>query len=1231
MRDNIKALVAWIHERLRLNGYVIEVGAYQVEGQEGYADLRPYFNGLKYIGIDMRIGPGVDCIQDVHSLGLRDHVASYVLCLDTLEHVKDPIRAVKELERLVANPGVLVLSSVMDFPIHDHPSDYWRFTPQAFFEMVKGFEQKRVFFQGDPLKPHTVIAIGAKGVSLDLSWPEKLAGEQLNEHLEHKIEPKQFVTQPPIRHKYHYDIDLNGSDTTHSLLLKKVKPNTRVLEIGCATGYMTRILKENLGCETTAVEIDEAAASLARPYADKLIVADVESLAFEEVFPPKHYDYIIMADVLEHLKDPRSLLEKLSFCLKDDGRLLISIPNMAHGSLALELLDGKWDYRKIGLLDSSHLRFFTISNFLNMLEGTGLWAIRIDRIIVDPWNTELRTQWFSYPKEVTSYLEKVNPEFRTYQFVVEAMKMGPYGEKELFKSQYIALKNSLSAAQEKLDELHRENQKLFEEKARLEGNLQNLGHEVNELRAERERLLEQLRASEENLLHARFELSRIEGSLAWRMLHPYRRFIEFALPHDTKRRKIYQFATRAFAYALKEGPVGFWRKTRDYLQRRGNGGELSKISPPKLESKWYPLEFPSVENPKASIVIPVYNKSIYTFNCLKSLSTTKNRSSFEVIVVDDASTDDTPQMMQEMKGVTYIRSEKNQGFVGSCNVGAQKARGEKIVFLNNDTTVSDGWLDALLDTFPRFKNVGLVGAKLVYPDGRLQEAGGIIFNDGSGMNFGKWDDPSLPQYNYVREVDYCSGAAICVPKKLFFEIGGFDTRYSPAYYEDTDLAMEVRRRGYRVLYQPHSVVIHHEGVTAGRDTSSGVKRYQEINKLKFLEKWKEVLEKDHFSPDTSSYLFRERGIEGRILVIDHYVPTPDKDSGSLRIFSIIEILVDLGWKVIFWPDNQAKTEPYVSWLQSMGIEVIYGASSFIDKFREFGPHLNGVWLLRPHIAQNYIDIVKGNSNAFTVYDTVDLHFVREERRAAVEGDERLLEEAKRWKDIELYLANRADAVIVVTPEEKAILEECGIRNLGHQTNQKVLVIPNIHEVVVDEVPFEDRSGLMFIGGFVHPPNIDAMLWFVKEILPKIKSELPEVTLKIVGSNPSKEIKGLANDYIEVTGYVPDVSDFFMKSRVFVSPLRYGAGLKGKIGQSLGYGLPVVTTSIGAEGFLMQGEEPPFLIADDPSDFAEKVLSLYRQKDLWEEMSARGKAFIGRHFTKDVVKSTIKQLLTAMLN
>ena len=118
------------------------------------------------------------------------------------------------------------------------------------------------------------------------------------------------------------------------------------------------------------------------------------------------------------------------------------------------------------------------------------------------------------------------------------------------------------------------------------------------------------------------------------------------------------------------------------------------------------------------------------------------------------------------------------------NRGAEEARGQYLVLLNNDTQVLDGWLDALLDTFDQFPDTGMAGARLVFPDGRLQEAGGIIFNDGSGWNYGKFDKADKPEYQFTREVDYCSGACIALPAPLFRELGGFDTRYSPAYYED---------------------------------------------------------------------------------------------------------------------------------------------------------------------------------------------------------------------------------------------------------------------------------------------------------------------------------------------------------------------------------------------------------------------------------------------------------------
>ena len=210
---------------------------------------------------------------------------------------------------------------------------------------------------------------------------------------------------------------------------------------------------------------------------------------------------------------------------------------------------------------------------------------------------------------------------------------------------------------------------------------------------------------------------------------------------------------------------------------------------------------------------------------------------YEVIVVDDHSTDDTHEIIGRIPGLVYLRGETNAGFIASCNRGAAAARGKYLVFLNNDTTVTEGWLSALRETFEFEPQAGLVGSKLVYPDGRLQEAGGIIWRDGSGWNRGKFQDPTKPEFNYLREVDYCSAASLMIPAALFADLGGFDPKYAPAYYEDTDLAFKVRQGGRKVLYQPLSVVLHHEGVTSGTDTSSGTKQYQEVNRATFATAW----------------------------------------------------------------------------------------------------------------------------------------------------------------------------------------------------------------------------------------------------------------------------------------------------------------------------------------------------------------------------------------------------------
>jgi GT2 family glycosyltransferase/ubiquinone/menaquinone biosynthesis C-methylase UbiE len=274
-----------------------------------------------------------------------------------------------------------------------------------------------------------------------------------------------------------------------------------------------------------------------------------------------------------------------------------------------------------------------------------------------------------------------------------------------------------------------------------------------------------------------------------------------------------------------------------------------------LKCEWKSLENDSLKEPTVSIIIPVYNKLEYTEACLQQLHETLPATfEGEIIVVDDCSSDETPLVLKSLskqdKRLRILRNEQNLGFIRSSNRGAGEAKGEMLIFLNNDTLPQSGWLQPLLDVFQAHPNVGAVGGKLVFPNGILQEAGGVIFSDASGCNFGKFDKQiDAPLYSFLREVDYCSGALLATPKALFQELGGFDTRYVPAYYEDADYCFTLRNNGYKVFYQPESVVVHFEGISSGTDLSTGVKSYQAVNREKFAAKWAGVLKNQPQAPD----------------------------------------------------------------------------------------------------------------------------------------------------------------------------------------------------------------------------------------------------------------------------------------------------------------------------------------------------------------------------------------------
>ncbi len=769
--------------------------------------------------------------------------------------------------------------------------------------------------------------------------------------------------------------------------------------------------------------------------------------------------------------------------------------------------------------------------------------------------------------------------------------------------------------------------KIVDLNANLEASERELEASERELEASEGRR----KQAEHSLAAANQQLEMVFASRSWRWTRPLR--FSGRVASQARQRRIWNVMTwprllRRLLHSLRfQGVKG----TLQMLQG-------SPAAPPAPQTALTPVPAPSetdpvepvslnpTEAPVASIIIPVFNKLAYTAACLDSLVGHVQRTPFEVIVVDDCSTDETPDFLGRCSGLKAIRNKENSGFIASCNAGAQAASTDLLVFLNNDTTVTEGWLDALVETFQGIPDAGIVGARLAYPDGRLQEAGGIIFSDASGWNYGRNEDPAEPQYNFTAEADYVSGACLALSRQLFEQLGGFDTHYAPAYYEDTDLCFRVRQAGYKVYCQPACTIIHHEGVSSGTDESSGTKRYQAINREKFRSRWATELSSqpehriDSDRPDPVRRARFHRA-EGRALLIDATTPMPDHDSGSVRFTAMLELMVEKGWLVSFAPQNLKWEGRYSEALQRAGVEVLTApaVTSLEAWLKSYGHDLDLVLVSRHYVLEPLLKLLRKHCpNAGVIFDTVDLHFLREERQAELGGSAAMQRAAQQTRDTELSLMRDSDVTLVVSPVEQRLLSEL-------VPDADVRVLSNIHSVRGRQQGWSNRRDLIFVGGFQHPPNVDAAEWLIDDIFPRIRAALPDVCLHLIGSRMPEALREKVSDGVRVHGFVEDLEPFLTGCRLSVAPLRYGAGVKGKVNQAMAWGLPVVATACAAEGmFLVDGQD--VLLAESSEAFAAAVVRAYTDETLWETLSDGGLANVKRYFSRAAAGEVIEVLL-----
>ncbi len=993
----------------------------------------------------------------------------------------------------------------------------------------------------------------------------------------------------------------------------------RVLDLASGEGFGSAILAGS-AAHVTGIDVDATTVRHSQANYEAPNLEFREGSALElEALEPASFDVVVAFELIEHLSDHERVLAGIRHVLAPDGLLVLSTPDRqvytdAAGTqnpfhereLTLQELRALLGERfahvrlfgqraaagsRIAALDAAEPA--TVRPFALRRDGTdwreadapdATYLVAVASAAALP---ELPAQSSLDDYELTIAQQQVGRAARAEQALASARETLGSTERTLADT-----RETLAATQQAVDDASRRERQARDRLEQEEGALAESFERLAEQRGEIAQLKREREADA-------VELRRVRESVVWNTLQRLRGKLYGLLGgQDTRRARALQRSLRAAGRAAGTG-----------------GAERDVAAGPDFGE----IRFPTCEQPLASLVVTAYHGAEVTAACLRSIAERTDGPAYEVIVVDDAADAENARLWEAVEGARILVNDPGIGYLRSVNRGAAEARGRYLVLMNNDVEVQPGWLRALVRRVESAPDVGAVAAKLIYPDGSLQEAGAIVFDDGSAANFGNTGDPDFHEFNYVREVDYGSAACLLVRADAWAELGGYDERYLPMYYEDADLCFGLRSKGYRVLYEPTAHVVHHEGATAGTDTDSGAKRHQELNRPKFAEKWKAELERDQ-QPFSLTGMRRasNRGGGPHVLVIDHRVPMPDHDAGSLRMLRLVETLQELGCRVTFAPDDNACPQPYTRQLQARGVDVIYGATWMGRELAAIGDELQLAIVSRPYVAAQHTHVLREYApQTIIAYDTVDLHYVREQRRAAV-GVPHALAKAATIRELELGLVRGSDVTIVVSDEEREQLER-------EAPGSKVIVIPVVNEIVERVPPLGDRRGVLFVGGFEHPPNVDAALALVNDVMPPVWERLGDVPVVIAGSKPTPEIEALAGPNVEVTGWVEDLQPLIDGARAMAAPLRYGAGMKGKVTQSLGCGLPVVTTPTGAEG-LGAEDGRDLLIAADAAGLAERIVRLHEDDALWQRLSTAGQDVVRRVASVELMRERLAELL-----
>ena len=652
-----------------------------------------------------------------------------------------------------------------------------------------------------------------------------------------------------------------------------------------------------------------------------------------------------------------------------------------------------------------------------------------------------------------------------------------------------------------------------------------------------------------------------------------------------------------------------WRRKGDI---RRLAVESRAVTEADFEQVLESIRFPEVADPLVSIVVAARGNATRVLACLRSIHTHMPTVPCEVLLCVHGPGDREMLRLRDIPGLRFLTDGAGGGRDAGC-------RGRYLHLLDGATEVMAGWLDRMVDLFSRETDCGLVGSMLVGPDGRLLHAGGVVSRDAVPHDLGRSLSPARSEFQYVRAVDYCPRDSVLIPAALFDALQDGGASRASDDWADIELAFRVRAHGRRVLYQPESVVVRPEDRPAPADAVG--------RRTDFLQRWARVLADEQAAAGAQELYARDRPVRrAMILVVDHRLPQPDRDAGSRSMWCILQALVRMGLVVKFWPQDEAYDPDYARRLEQAGIEVIAGnkeGARFPEWLETHRGRLKYVLLSRPAVASEFLDRVRQGSEAKILFYGHDIHHARLMGQHEVTRAETARREAAAFRLLEHALWRQADVVFYPSDDE---------------TRQVLATVPGARAHTLplysfDELPAvggpEGRSGILFVAGFGHGPNVDAAEWLVHTILPLLRNAAAgEVPVWLVGSNPLDEVKALAGLGVTVTGYVPEdrLLSLYRTARVAVVPLRFGAGMKGKVLEALHHGVPLVTTPVGAQG--LEGLESVAAVSSDAHVLAERIDHLLRDDESWRQASRRQRDYVAGRFSPQAMEEALRRGLAA---